>query len=31
MYITGAPDSRWNNDDLKKLGQATASDFEVIR
>jgi hypothetical protein len=30
MYISGAPDSRWNNDDLHNLGQVTASDFEVI-
>jgi hypothetical protein len=30
MYISGTPDDRWNNDDLHKLGQITASDFEVI-
>jgi hypothetical protein len=31
MYISGAPDSRWSNDDLHNLGQVTASDFEVIQ
>jgi len=31
MYISGAPDSRWNNDDLHNLGQVTASDFEVVQ
>ena len=31
MYISGAPDSRWNNDELQKLGQVKASDFEVIK
>ncbi len=31
MYISGAPDSRWDNDDLHNLGGVTASDFEVIR
>jgi hypothetical protein len=30
MYISGAPDSRWNNDDLHNLNQITAADFEVI-
>ncbi|HVO79883.1 MAG TPA: hypothetical protein VMT28_04085 [Terriglobales bacterium] len=30
MYISGAPDSRWDNDDLHQLGQVTASDFEVL-
>lgn len=29
-YITGAPDSRWNNSDLHNLGQLTGSDFEVV-
>ncbi len=29
MYISGAPDARWNNDDLHDLGRVTASDFEV--
>ena len=31
MYISGAPDDRWNNDDLHNLGQITASDFEVVK
>jgi hypothetical protein len=30
MYIGGAPDERWSNDDLHNLGQVQASDFEVI-
>jgi hypothetical protein len=29
-YITGAPDSRWNNDDLHTLGLVKGSDFQVI-
>jgi hypothetical protein len=31
MYLSGAPDPRWNNDDLHKLGQLTASNFEVVQ
>ena len=31
LYITGAPDQRWNNDDLRKLGQLKGSDFEVVK
>ena len=31
MYIGGAPDSRWDNDDLHNLGTVTASDFEVVQ
>jgi hypothetical protein len=31
MYISGAPDEHWNNDDLQKLGQITASNFEVVK
>ena len=31
VYITGAPDPRWNNSDLHLLGQVTASDFEVVQ
>ena len=31
MYISGAPDERWNNDDLQKLGQIAASNFEVVK
>jgi hypothetical protein len=30
MYISGAPDDRWDNDDLHNLGQLTASDFDVV-
>ena len=29
-YISGAPNSRWNDDDLHQLGQLTGSDFEVV-
>jgi hypothetical protein len=31
MYISGAPDERWNNDDLQLLGKVKASDFEVVQ
>ncbi|HSU27945.1 MAG TPA: hypothetical protein VLJ68_06165 [Chitinophagaceae bacterium] len=31
MYISGAPDERWNNDDLRQLGQVHGSNFEVIK
>ncbi|HZY38847.1 MAG TPA: hypothetical protein VFE53_19440 [Mucilaginibacter sp.] len=31
MYISGAPDSRWNNDELQQLGSVTAADFEVVK
>jgi hypothetical protein len=31
MYLSGAPDDRWDNDDLHNLGQLTASDFEVVQ
>ncbi len=31
MYITGAPDERWNNDELQQLGKVKASDFEVVK
>jgi hypothetical protein len=30
MYISGAPDPRWDNNDLHNLGQLTAADFEVV-
>jgi hypothetical protein len=30
MYISGAPDNRWNNDDLGALKQVPASAFEVV-
>jgi len=29
-YLSGAPDSRWNNDDLHNLGKIHGSDFEVV-
>jgi hypothetical protein len=29
-YISGAPDSRWNNDDLHNLGLIHGSDFEAV-
>ena len=29
-YISGAPDNRWNNDDLHMLGTITGSDFEAV-
>jgi len=29
-YISGAPDSRWDNDDLHQLGAIMGSDFEVV-
>ena len=31
MYISGAPDDRWDNNDLHNLGQVTASSFEVVQ
>jgi len=31
LYISGAPDERWSNDDLRKLGQLHGSDFEVVK
>jgi hypothetical protein len=30
IYISGAPDHRWNNDDLSNLKTIVASDFEVM-
>ncbi len=29
-FISGAPDNRWNNDDLHTLGTIPGSDFEVV-
>lgn len=29
-YLSGAPDSRWNDEDLAKLAQVRGSDFEVV-
>jgi hypothetical protein len=31
MYISGAPDDRWDNDDLHNLSQVQAQNFEVIQ
>jgi hypothetical protein len=31
MYIGGAPDDRWNNQDLHSLSQVPASEFEVLQ
>ncbi|MGC1581485.1 MAG: IPT/TIG domain-containing protein [Candidatus Acidiferrales bacterium] len=31
MYISGAPDDRWDNDDLHSLDGVTASDFEIVQ
>jgi hypothetical protein len=31
FFISGAPDARWDNDDLKKLGAIRPSDFEVVQ
>jgi len=31
MYISGTPDSRWDNSDLHNLGQVPASAFEVLQ
>jgi len=31
LYITGAPDERWNNDDLNQLKNIKATDFEVVQ
>jgi hypothetical protein len=30
LYVTGAPDSHWNDDVLHALGQIKGSDFEVV-
>ncbi len=29
-YISGIPSTRWNNDDLQKLGQVKGNDFEAL-
>lgn len=31
IFITGAPDSRWSNDDLSNLKNLTAADFDVVQ
>jgi hypothetical protein len=30
LYVTGAPDPGWDNDDLHSLGRVTGADFEVV-
>ena len=30
IFLSGAPDDRWSNDDLGNLKQITAADFEVV-
>ncbi|MEO8201280.1 MAG: hypothetical protein ABI679_12210 [Gemmatimonadota bacterium] len=30
-YISGAPDPRWDDDEMHELGQVTGDDFEVVR
>jgi len=31
MYFSGAPDSRWDNNELQQIGTVTAADFEVVK
>jgi hypothetical protein len=31
MYLSGAPDDRWDNNDLHNLGNITTADFEVVQ
>jgi hypothetical protein len=31
IYISGTPDSRWNNTDLHNLNSVTAADFDVVQ
>jgi hypothetical protein len=31
FFISGAPDERWDNDDLSQLRKVTAADFEVVK
>jgi hypothetical protein len=31
MFLSGAPDARWDNNDLHALGGVKASDFEVVK
>lgn len=31
FFISGAPDERWDNDDLRKLSNIKGSDFEVVK
>ena len=31
MFVSGSPDSRWSDDNLAKLGQLTAANFELVK
>lgn len=31
LYVSGAPDERWDNSDLRKLANIKGSDFEVVK
>jgi hypothetical protein len=31
MYFSGAPDERWDNDELHQLGNIKATAFEVMK
>ena len=31
MYVSGSPDPRWSDDNLARLGQLTAANFEVVK
>jgi hypothetical protein len=31
LYISGAPDERWDNDELQQLGTIKATDLEVVK
>ena len=31
IFVSGAPDSRWDNDDLRTLKNVRASDFDVVQ
>ena len=31
LYISGAPDERWDNDELRALAKVKGSDLEVVK
>jgi hypothetical protein len=31
LFISGAPDPRWSDDNLATMGRLTGADFEVVR
>jgi hypothetical protein len=31
LFISGAPDPRWSDDNLATLGRLTAADFEAVK